>query len=245
MPSATAAGSRFLVFWSVVRAIAALAAATAVIYLLFHDLAYVRTNETASGSHVPTYIANFFSYFTIESNVFVAVYFTLASIWGFTRGRRGRPQPIALATFQILAACCILLTGVVYNVLLRNEDRTGGIAPFVDWTNEVMHVIIPIIMLADVLVSPRPRRVPWGTILLPVGYAIAYLVYTIVRAPFIISPVSGAPYWYPYPFLNPHVQGGWGGVMIYVVVMSAGFAVFAALLIWFMRWRASRGAAQR
>ncbi|GGF33069.1 hypothetical protein GCM10010922_05210 [Microbacterium sorbitolivorans] len=245
MPSATAAGSRFLTLWSIVRAVAAIAAAVGVIYLLLHDLAYVRTNPTASGSHVPTYVANFFSYFTIESNIFVAVYLTLASIWGFTRGRRGLPQPIALASFQILAACCILLTGVVYNVLLRGEDRSGGIAPFVDWTNELMHVVIPLVMLADVIVSPRPRRVPWGTIFLPVGYAIAYLAYTIVRAPFIISPVGGAPYWYPYPFLNPHVQGGWGGVMIYVVVMSGGFALFAALLIAFMRWRASRGGAQR
>jgi hypothetical protein len=33
--------------------------------------------------------------------------------------------------------------------------------------------------------------------------------------------------------------------MIYVVVISAGFALFAALLVAFMRWRASRGAAQR
>jgi hypothetical protein len=245
MSSAAVAGSRFLVLWSLVRAAAAALSAAGVVYLLVHDLAYVRTNGTPSGSHVPTYVTNFFSYFTIESNIFVAIFLALSAVWGLTRGRRGLPQPMALAGFQILAASCILLTGVVYNVLLRGDDRDGGIAPFVDWTNELMHVIVPLIMLADVLVSPRPRRVPWVTILLPVGYAIAYLVYTIVRAPFITSPVGGAPYWYPYPFLNPHTQGGWSGVMIYVVVISAGFALFAALLVAFMRWRASRGAAQR
>jgi len=237
------AGSRFVLVWSVVRAVAAVAAAAGVIYLFAHDLAYVRSDPTPSGSHVPTYVTNFFSYFTIESNIFAALYLAFAAVWGFTRGSRGEKQPMALASFQILTACCALLTGVVYNVLLRGDDTSGGIAPFVEWTNELMHVAVPLIMLLDVVLSPRPRRVPWGTVLLPVGYAIAYLAYTIIRAPFIVSPVGGAPYWYPYPFLNPHVQGGWGGVMTYIVVIATGFAIFAALLVAFMRWRASRRSA--
>lgn len=238
------AGARFLTLWSVVRAAAAAVTAAAVIYLLVHDLRYVLVNETPSGSHVPTYVANYFSFFTIQSNIMAAVYLGLAAIWGFTKGRRGVAQPMPLAGFQILTACCMILTGVVYNVLLRGLERDGGIAPFVDWTNELMHVIAPLVLLVDVIVSPRPRRVPWGTILLPLGYVVAYLTYTFIRAPFIISPVGAAPYWYPYPFLNPHAQGGWGGVASYIVVIAAGFVLFAAALVAFVRWRASRDTAR-
>ncbi|MGO1265747.1 MAG: Pr6Pr family membrane protein [Microbacterium gubbeenense] len=230
--------ARFLVAWSAFRALAALVIIFTLVYLFVHDLSYVRIAEDPPAAHVPTYVANYFSYFTIESNIFAALFLGAAAIWGFTRGRRGAPQPRALVAGQVLAACCMLLTGVVYNALLRGDDTAGGVAPYVAWTSELMHVIAPLVLLADVLIAPRPARPRWSAMLVPIGYAIAYVLYTLVRAPFIVSPVGGAPSWYPYPFFNPAVQGGWGGVFSYIGVMAAGFAVFSAALVAFLRWRA-------
>lgn len=230
--------SRFLISWSVFRALAALTIAFTLVYLFAHDLSYVQAADDPPAAHVPTYVANFFSYFTIESNIFAALYLGAAALWGLTRGRRGARPSRALAIFQVLAACCMLLTGVVYNVLLRGDDTAGGVAPYVEWTSELMHVVAPLVLLIDVLIAPRPRRIPWAALLVPIGYAIAYVAYTLMRAPFIVSPVGGAPSWYPYPFFNPAVQGGWGGVLTYIGVMSVGFAVFSAALVAFLRWRA-------
>ena len=73
-----------------------------------------------------------------------------------------------------------------------------------------MHVIAPLVLLADVLIAPRPARPRWSAMLfVPIGYAIAYVLYTLVRAPFIVSPVERrAVVDLPYPFFNPAVQGG-------------------------------------
>lgn len=237
MPSSPAA-SRFLITWSVCRAVAACAIVFTLVYLFAHDLSYVQVADQPPAAHVPTYVANFFSYFTIESNIFAAAYLGAASIWGLTRGRRGTEPPRTLAALQVLAACCMLLTGVVYNALLRGDDTAGGVAPYVEWTSELMHVVAPLILLIDVIVAPRPRRIPWATMLVPIGYAVAYVGYTLIRAPFIVSPVGGARTWYPYPFFNPAVQDGWGGVFAYISVMAAGFAIFSAALVAFLRWRA-------
>ncbi|HJA03514.1 MAG TPA: Pr6Pr family membrane protein [Candidatus Microbacterium stercoravium] len=230
--------ARFLIAWSVFRGIAALAIAYALVHQFAHDLSYVRVADEPFASHVGTFAGNFFSYFTNESNIFAALYLAAACTWGLTHARRGSVQPRALAAFQVLAACCMLLTGVVYNVLLRGDDTSGGVAPFVEWTNELMHVAAPLVLLADVLISPRARRIPWRVAFVPLGYAIVYVAYTLLRAPFITSPVGGAPVWYPYPFFNPAIQGGWAGVFVYIGTMAAGFAVFSVLLVAYIRWRA-------
>ncbi len=41
-----------------------------------------------------------------------------------------------------------------------------------------------------------------------------------MRAPLITNPTTGAPFWYPYPFLNPNEGGGWGSVVVYIVIIA-------------------------
>ena len=52
-----------------------------------------------------------------------------------------------------------------------------------------------------------------------------------VRGPLAINPVTGRPPWYPYPFLNPAVSGGWVGVLAYVVGIAVTFAALGAGVI--------------
>jgi hypothetical protein len=131
----------------------------------------------------------------------------------------------------------MLITGVVYNALLR----ATSIGPdTVRWANEVMHVAAPLFLLLDLLLGTghrRPRwRVAWGA----VGFPLAWIVYTLVRAPLITAPGANTSYWYPYPFLNPHGAAGWGGVWGYVAAIAAGIVLVALGVVAVLR-RRSRG----
>ena len=112
----------------------------------------------------------------------------------------------------------MITTGVVYNLLLRNA-QVGISAP---WVNEVLHVAAPLLLLADAFFAPRRRPLRWRVLVLIVSLPIAWIGYTLLRANHVVSPITGDPWWYPYPFLNPHtVAGGWGGVIAY----SIGIAI--------------------
>jgi hypothetical protein len=135
------------------------------------------------------------------------------------------------------ASTYMIVTGIVYNLLLRNI-AIAGISDV--WTNETLHVIIPLFMLADVLFAPRRRALPWSAMLTAAAFPIVWAAYTLIRANFIIGPAHGNHYWYPYPFLDPNIQGGYGGVVGYIIGIAAAIIGVAALVIWVGRRRGIR-----
>ena len=72
-----------------------------------------------------------------------------------------------------------------------------------------------------------------GAVWIVVIYPIAWAVYTLIRAPFIVAPATGNAYWYPYPFLDPHlVAGGYLGVTGYIVGIAIAIVGVGLLVIW-------------
>ena len=66
------------------------------------------------------------------------------------------------------------------------------------------------------------------------------MIYTLVRGPLTVNPISGQAWWYPYPFLNPHnFANGYGTVALYIVGISILIAAFATLTVWVGRRRGS------
>jgi hypothetical protein len=131
----------------------------------------------------------------------------------------------------------MIVTGVVYNLLLRGIELPQGST--VPWSNEVLHVVIPLFLLADVLFAPRRRSLPWAALGAIVAFPIAWVGYTLVRANLITSPGTGDPYWYPYPFLNPHITpGGYLGVAAYIVGIAVAIIVVGAGVVWVSHRRA-------
>jgi uncharacterized membrane protein SirB2 len=189
---------------------------------------------------LPTVIANFFSYFTILSNLIAVVALVVAGVWMLrTRPLRQAQraesvEPAWLATLLACASTYMIVTGVVYNLLLRNIP-IAGISDV--WTNETLHVVIPLVMLADVLFAPRRRRLPWGALLTAVAFPIVWAAYTLIRANLITAPRTGDPWWYPYPFLDPHLQGGYLGVIAYIVGIAVAIIAVAAAVVWVGRRR--------
>ncbi|GAA5144869.1 hypothetical protein GCM10025768_01240 [Microbacterium pseudoresistens] len=211
-------------WWPYARLAAAMLCGAAIVT----QLARTVQNAMETGGHLPTVVANFFSFFTIESNILAAVALSVGAIWAWT-GNRGEREPQWLAALLICASTYMIVTGIVYNLLLRGIELPQGST--VPWSNEVLHVVIPLIMLADVLFAPHRRALPWNAMLITVAFPIVWAAYTLIRGELITAPATGEPWWYPYPFLDPHIQGGYLGVALYVVGIAVAIIGVAALVI--------------
>ncbi|BDV29403.1 hypothetical protein Microterr_00630 [Microbacterium terricola] len=225
------------IIWPFVRIATTGLVVAAVVAQLVRTVERALVAETAHAGHLPTVITNFLSYFTIQSNIAAAVVLAIAAFWAWGRGRDADAEPHGLAIALVCVSTYMIVTGIVYNTLLRGVALDQGVT--VPWSNEVLHVVVPVILLIDVLVAPRRRAVRWSAVGIVAVYPIAWAVYTLIRAPFIVAPATGNPYWYPYPFLDPHlVTGGYLGVAGYIAgiaiaIVGVGFLVVAA-----GRWRA-------
>ncbi|MBN9172995.1 MAG: Pr6Pr family membrane protein, partial [Microbacterium sp.] len=201
--------------WDGLRAVAAALALAAIIAQLVRTVGVSLDAKTEYGRHVGTVVTNFFSFFTIESNLAAVVTLLIGAIWAWTKGRDAAVEPRWFAVLLVCVSTYMIVTGIVYNLLLRGIQLSQGAT--VAWSNEVLHVVIPLFLLADVLCAPRRRALPWSTAWISVIYPIVWAVYTLLRAPLVVSPATGNPYWYPYPFLDPHQPGGYLAVVAYIV----------------------------
>ena len=196
------------------------------------------------GRDVGTTFANFFSFFTILSNALAAVVLAWAGIWFFTRGRDADAEPPGLALGLAAATTYMVITGIVYNSLLRGIVLPQGSEP-IPWSNELLHLVGPLFLTVDLFVGPLRRALPWRAVWVIIAFPILWVVYTIIRGPLVVNPVSGDPYWYPYPFLNPNGPGGWTSVVIYVVIISAAFVAVAGVVVWWGRRVGAQGSLLR
>ena len=157
-------------------------------------------------------VVNFFSYFTNLSNIFVAVVLLLGAL---TLLQRREPT----ATYDLIrgaAVVCIALVGIVFGVLLRDEDL-GSLLP---WVNIVLHYVMPAVMVVDWLYLPPKTKLFFTQTWVWLIFPFLYLVYSLIR-----GSIVG---FYAYPFFNPGKVGGYGGVALYCL----GIMVVFLILIW-------------
>ena len=152
--------------------------------------------------------ANFFSYFTIQSNLIGAA----VLLMGAARWRRS-PS----GTWDLVRGAAVLyltVTFVVFAVLLSGTDVDVAIP----WVNTVVHAVFPLAVMADWLVDPPAGRIAFSRGVRWLAYPLLWLAYTLVR-----GPIAD---WYPYPFLDP-ANGGYASVAAYVI----GILVFGIVLV--------------
>lgn len=188
-----------------------------------------------------TVISNFFSFFTILSNISAAA----ALLWAGASGLRRHAPRVDSPALAIVLACAstyMIITGIVYNALLRGLTLPQGSEP-VPWSNETLHLIGPIFLLVDVLIGPARRALPWRTVGVVLAFPLVWSAYTLIRGPLVTNPATGDPWWYPYPFLNPNNPGGWPSVLVYVAVISVAFVAVGSFVVWVGRRRGATSAA--
>lgn len=139
-----------------------------------------------------TTVINYFSFFTILTNILVAVTFTLLALKmhnGFL-GFLTRPSTLTATTVHIT------IVGVIYNVILRPEIHSTGLQA---WISDVLHVATPILFIAYWVIYVPKHYYSWKSIAVWLIYPIVYLIYTLVR-----GPIAD---FYPYPFVDVRLWG--------------------------------------
>lgn len=192
-------------------------------------------------------MANYFSLFTIVSTLLSVAALAAAANWAERRPGTTR-EPLGVALGLAIVSGPIFLLGIVYNVLLRGLPSatalgdSAGIALLDKYAAEVLHVVMPIYFLLDLLLAPRRRGLPWWALGVLVGYPVVWITYTMVRGERVANPDGTTPWWYPYPFLDPHIAGGYGSPLTYIGVMTAAFVGIGAIIIAVGRYRERRAA---
>lgn len=166
-------------------------------------------------------LGNFFSYYTILSNLFAGAVLLMAAALPDTNR--------ALITLRFISVVNMTLVGIVFVSLLRETDL-GNLLP---WVNIVHHYLMPCVVLVDWLVDPPRGRLARSHVFMALSFPLAYLVYSLIR-----GQMTG---WYPYPFLNPSVAGGTAGVTMYIAGITVVFCVVGSALL-FVANRRSRPA---
>lgn len=185
-------------------------------------------HTVTSGWDEPTFsLANFFSYFTVLSNLYAMVVLAVTGAWAGER--LSHRWELARGASVLYMA----MTGLVYAVLLSGVDVQTD-----QYTNWVMHRIVPLVVVLDWLYRPpRARGIDGREALVWLAFPFLYLVYTLVR-----GPIAD---WYPYPFMDPTRDGGYARVALNCVGVAVGFVAAAWLVArtpeWLSRRRRGRG----
>jgi len=158
---------------------------------------------------------NVFAYFTIQSNIMVAVSSALLAM--------GRARPTTwFRTLRLTAVVAIALTFVVFHALLRELQDLTGQAAVADF---LLHTVSPILCVGGwLLLGPRGQTTRL-VVALTLVYLVVWGVFTLIR-----GEIIG---FYPYPFMDPNDGGqGYARVVVYLVAIGATFVALAAGANW-------------
>ena len=217
------------ILWAILRIIFGLAALAAIVGQLI-----VSVGKTeADGRSASLVVANFFSFFTIDSNSLTVVVLLMGAYFLITR--KGDDTQW-FTVLRLVLTTYMATTGIVYNLLLRNVVLPQGAEP-VWWSNELLHLVGPIYVVLDWIFAPGRVPLPyWKSIRTVVIFPIVWAAYTLIRGPLTPNEIAGTSYWYPYPFLDPHTSlNGYFSVSFYVVLIAAIIGLVAAGAIWVTR----------
>jgi carbon starvation protein CstA len=169
----------------------------------------------------PVYqFANFFGYFTIQSNLIAAVAFVVGAVFLLRR----RDAPEWSVVLRGAAATYMVTTGIVYNVLLTDVALDNSFN--VQWSNDVLHKWVPLFALLDwVLVGDR-GRIAWRRLWVFLVYPLVWVVVVLLRGQSFV----------PYPFLDVERLGA-GGVAVWCLVIAVVIAGLSAVVIRLSRVR--------
>lgn len=166
-------------------------------------------------------LTNFFSFFTIQSNLLTAAVLLISGV-GLLLGARVSRQ---FAFIRGAVTLYMVVTGIVFALLLSGLEQRLQLT--IPWVNMVFHQLMPVVMIVDWLLFPPKPAITFRRALLWLIFPVVYLIYTLVRGPLVN--------WYPYPFLDPP-QVGWP----YVIVTCVAIAIGAAGLAWLLALRTKR-----
>jgi hypothetical protein len=167
-----------------------------------------------TGGGLPVLVA-FLSFFTILSNILVALVATAFALGGKGSFGHWLRSPRVCGA----AALYIAVTGIIYAVLLAGLWQPVGPQW---WADVVLHYAVPVLYVAWwLLFAPRPG-LGWNDVPRWLVFPAVYLGWSLLRGSWTHA--------YPYPFVDP-VALGWPRMWLNAVMVAAGFVVLGLLLV--------------
>ncbi len=165
----------------------------------------------------PFAVANFFSYFTVESMIIAICVFVIAAVIALRRDQ----DPLWLDMLRVLSTTWLIVSGIVFAVILV-EGTLRGVPVWAPWSSQLLHFWIPAYAIVDWLVAPA-RDVPWRTVLWVMIFPSVWVVFTMIRGANV--------FWYPYFFLDPNLVDLPWEFIGYLLLVIAIFSATVAMLI--------------
>lgn len=157
---------------------------------------------------------NFFSFFTIQSNILASIFFLFLSALLLSgreaswRRRYGELRSMLMAYMGITTGVYWLLLHRFFNI----ADNTARLA------NMSLHSIAFIVLAIDFALSRPQEKLPQHRAFVWLVYPLLYTVYTFIRGAFIG--------WHPYPYMDTNKLG-------YLLVISTSCLMLVAMFGFF------------
>ena len=160
---------------------------------------------------VPGTLLRFFAFFTIDTNIIVAVCFTFIFLGNKTSLGRFFSKASTVTAITVY----ITIVGIVYNVILRSEWDPQGMQKIVD---ELLHSFIPALFIIFWLIFVPIEQLKWKNAFPWLIYPLLYIAYAIIH--------GAITKFYPYPFVDVNKLGynkallNAGGVLLIIFLLS-------------------------
>ncbi len=164
-------------------------------------------------------IVRFVSFFTILTNILVAICFTLLAI----KSNSSLANFFSKAQTQAAVAVYIFVVGLTYNIILRGIWQPQGLQRLVD---ESLHVVVPIYFVLYWFIFSPKNNLQWKNVFPWLIYPFLYLVYTLIRGSFV--------HYYPYPFVDVD-KLGINKVLLNSSVLFILFFLLSLVFVWLGR----------
>lgn len=171
--------------------------------------------HVSDGTSPAWYLAvRFFSYFTVLSNLGVAL--ATASV------ARGNRWPTLFATPRVLGAVAlyIAVTGLVYATVLRQLWQPEGLQW---WVDRALHYVVPLLYLGWWCVFASHGRLVWQDLWRWLLFPAVFLLWCLLRGAVVNE--------YPYPFIDVGTLGLERVLLNALAVLGALLGVAAVLLL--------------
>ena len=179
---------------------------------LVGQLYLIIVNRTTS---LPEAIARYFTFFTILTNILVALCGSYIILDSSSRlGTFFSKQSV-----QAAVAVNILVVGIVYNTVLRSIWNPQGMQRIVD---ELLHLVVPMLFVFYWCVFARKDQLQWNNIFGWLLYPLLYFVVVLIRGAF-----SG---YYPYPFIDA-ITLGYKAAFVNSGILTVAFFLLALLFV--------------
>lgn len=136
---------------------------------------------------IPETVIRYFSFFTILTNIIVALCVTVLLVKPESKCGKFFYRPATLTAITVY----ITIVGIVYNVILRFLWQPQGLQKI---TDELLHTVIPFLFILLWFFYVSKSELKYKNALAWLIYPLLYVVYTAIG-----GEITG---YYPYPFID-------------------------------------------